>query len=299
MPTISGNDSNPPRLSRRALGAGAVALAAAGAPMPASARSPAAPLRVRYGMSGDFVVSLLQSNLIPFTRTSFNDGLDCTLEADGRVLINTAGAYRISLRTDWVAQAGVDIDLRKVNIRHQPPTADGKPPPVRESDERIAAADTPASSVPRMARAQLSWEPGVLANGAMASVQLALASPNAIGPGDLVLVSHSAICDAVIGQAATDALALQARVVAPDTVRVTLVNQFSRDAIAVPAGQLNVVAMTAVLTAGESTDAFQTLHTATEVLKAGERIYASCYSHTAGDYLQATKATWLQIERLA
>ena len=298
MPSNPDNDAAPSPVRRRALGAGALALAAGAAPARAAVRT-GAPLRVRYRMDGDFVLSMLQSNLIPFTRTTFDDGLDCTLEPDGRVRINSAGAYRISLRTDWVAQAGVDIDLRKVNIRHQPPTADGKPPPLRESDERLAAADTPACSVPRMARAQLAWEPGTIAASALASIQLTLASQNPVAPGDLVLVSHSAICDGVIGQAATDALVIQARVVAANTVRVTLCNQFSRDAVTIPAGQLNVLAMTSVLTAGESTDAYQTLHTATELLKAGERIYASCYSHTAGDYLQATKATWLQIERLS
>jgi len=287
------------RARRRALGAGALALAAIGAPAGAAVRPAGAPLRARWRLHGDFVLSMEHTNLIPFTQTVFDEGTGCTLEADGRVRIDAAGLFRVSLRTDWVAQAGLDIDLRKVNIRYQPATRDGRPPPIRESDERIAAADTPACSVPRMARLQVAWEPGTLVPSATATLQLTLAAPTPIVPGDLVFVSHSALCDACIGQAATDALQLQGRVVGPNTVRVTLSNPFTRDAVVIPAGQLNVLAMTSVFTAGESTDAYQTLHTATEPLQAGERIYASCYSHTPGDYLQSTKATWLQVERLA
>lgn len=52
-------------------------------------------------------------------------------------------------------------------------------------------------------------------------------------------------------------------------------------------------------TRGESNGGRQVLHTATEDLMAGQVVYAVVRSNTSGDHVQATRTTFLQIERFA
>ena len=241
--------------------------------------------------------------IIPWRRASFDNGLDCTLESDGRILMNSPGLFRVSLGVDWVAQQGADIDLRKVGIRcHRAGTAararPAAPPAIDKYDDHFASCDTPGSSVPKTGRWQGPWTPGMLAPGATATLQVEVTTRNPVMPGDLALASHNKINDAQLGAAGVDALLVQARVVARNTVRVTVTNLLGQVPVTIPPGQLNVLAMTAVDTCGESNDAWHVLHSPTEVVNAGDRLYAVCRTLTDGDYLQHTDSTFLQIEKV-
>jgi hypothetical protein len=65
----------------------------------------------------------------------------------------------------------------------------------------------------------------------------------------------------------------------------------------VPTGTQNIIAMNTAGTRGESKDGWQVLRTAAEDLAAGQVIYAVVRSRMTGDYVQATRTTFLQIER--
>lgn len=301
---MAGQDPHAVEGARRSalkLGGSALALSALGSPT-SEARAAGVPVvtRARFQFDADFVPVVDQVNIVPWTRAAFNNGIGCTLESDGRILMNAAGLYRISLGADWVAQQGLDIDLRKIGIRRHRAAAMRSRPAfagaLDKYDDHLASCDTPGSSVPKTARWQGTWSPGTIAPGAMATLTVTLSAPNAILPGDLVMASHTQVCDAGIGAAAVDALLVQAKVVAADTVRVTMVNLLSPAAIKVPAGQLHVLAMTSVDTCGESNDAWQVLHTTTEQIQAGDRVYAVCRSLTTGDFMQCTNSSFLQIE---
>jgi hypothetical protein len=285
-------------------GAAALGLSAMASSALATPRVAPAPIvRTRFTIASDWTPVHNQVNRIPWTTMLFNDGVDCKLDADNKILIRTPGQYRITLGCDWVAQNGTDIDLRKIGIRRQPTgtVRDPRPagfPPIDKDDDRLASVDVPGSDPPRMARFQGTWRPGFIAAGAMVTAQIGVSPPKIVQPGDLAFASHGMLSDAGIGSAATDALIVQAKVVAPDTVRVSMYNPLLQEGVTVPSGPLQVVAMSSTLVRGESADAWQVLHTPTEELLAGDRIYGVVRSLTDGDYVQATKATYIQIEKL-
>jgi hypothetical protein len=235
------------------LGIGAASLATSALAAPhAAALLPI--VRARFGLPADWTPVYNEVNIIPWTTTLFNEGVGCTLEADGRFLVRTPGLYRIALGCDWVAQQGTDIDLRKIGIRRKRPGAGagaGFLPPIDKSDDHLASVDVPGSDPPRMARYQGSWSPGLVAHGAMITARVTVSPPNIGGPGDLAFASHSMLCDAGVGAAGTDALIVGAKVVAPDTVRVSLYNPLQQEGVTVPAGALNVVVMSCTTTCGE------------------------------------------------
>ena len=275
-------------------GAAGVALALAGGW--ARGATPFAIRRARFGITEDFYLPKAKMvTLVPFTKVVFQESSDCTLQANGMVRINVAGLYRVVLGLDWVAQNGTDIDLRLYGIRRK---RVGAPPEPTLKDDRLASADIPGSDAPRVGRYQGTWSPGVIPLGGIVSTEVSVVPLGVASIGDVVMASHTGVADAAIGSQAVDALIVQAKVVGADRVRVTIYNPSMAGGVAVPTGDLRVVAMNAVESRGESADAWQVVHTASEVLKAGEMIYAVGRNKgMANDFIQATDTTFLQIER--
>jgi hypothetical protein len=265
--------------------------------LPASAARPTTPRvaspipRARFTIATDFVLPKAETvTQLPLSVTSMHESNDFSLQAGGRVLINTSGQYRVILGVDWVAQNDTDIDRRMIGIRRWP----GALP---NNDDRLASVDIPGSNPPFMARYQGEWTPGLVPLGGVVSTEVTVGPVGVAKVGDMAVVGHTRIRDDVLGSEAVNALILQARVVAADRVRVTLYNPTVAAGVHVPVGVLNVIAMNATETRGESNDGWQVLHTATETLEAGQLIYAVVRSRSTGDYVQATKTTFMQIER--
>lgn len=282
---------------RHFLGGAGAAAALTAMSSPATAARPrtstlvGSPLRARYTISGDF--SLPGANVVttlPLSTTLMQESADVALQTDGRVLVRTTGQYRLILGCDWVAQAYTDIDRRMIGIRRAP----GHLP---SQDDRLASVDIPASDPPTMARYQGEWTPGFVAMGNIVTTDITVSPAGIVKPGDLALASHTSITDSILGATAVGALITQARVVAADKIRISVYNPMIPAGVDIPSGTLNVLGMNAVERSGRSNDAWQMLHTATEDLTAGEYIYAVVRTKTKGDYVQATRTTFLQIER--
>jgi hypothetical protein len=249
--------------------------------------------RARFTISGDFVLPKSETvTPLPLSLTLMQESNDVTLQPDGRVLINNSGQYRVILGCDWVAQNDTDVDRRMIGIRRWP----GALP---NQDDRLASVDIPGSNPPFMARYQGEWTPGLVPLGGVASTEITVAPAGTAKVGDMAIVGHTRIKDQALGSEAVNSLILQARVVAADKVRVTVYNPSVAGGINIPSGTLNVIAMSATETRGESNDAWQMLHTATEDLAAGQMVYAVVRTRMTGDYVQATKTTFLQIERFS
>ncbi|HJV68120.1 hypothetical protein [Ideonella sp.] len=277
---------------RRLLGGAAagLALVLTGLPAQAAARS-----RARYRLAGDFGVPANTFGLVPWTVTVFQTGSDVTLQPDGKVLISASGLYELVFCADWDAKSGNDIDLRKIGIRRQ---ALGQPDEPMEAHERLGFIDLPGSDPPAMARYQGAWAPPALGPGQFASTDVSVAPAGLVAPGDTVVASHTSISSARLGDEALTALIVHAKVIAADTVRVTLYNPGVAAGIAVPAGTLRVVAMSSVRTRGSNGDAWMLLHTASTRLDTGDRVYGLIEHKVDGTLLQATKSSYLQIDRI-
>ena len=272
-------------------GGALLALPATGARTGPGGSSPSAIPRSRFTISSDFVLPRSETvTQLPLGIAAMQESNDVTLQRNGRILINTSGRYRVILGVDWVPQNDTGVDRRMIGIRRWP----GSLP---NQDDRLASVDIPGSNPPFMARYQGEWAPGVIPQGGVASTEVTVTPTGTVNVGDMAIVCHSALKDPLIGQDAVNTLILQGRVVAPEKVRVTLCNTAITGGVQVPAGTLNVIAMNATGTRGESNDGWQVLHTATEDLAAGQMIYAVVRSRTTGDYVQATRTTFLQIER--
>jgi hypothetical protein len=282
-----------PARRRRLLGAAAgLALAATGAPVNAAASG----ARARYRLAEDFAVPPEAFGLVPWDVTVFQTGSDLSLQPDGKVLINTTGVYELVFSSDWDAKSGNDIDLRKIGIRRQ---ALGQPDMPMEAHERLGFLNIPGSDPPAIARHQGAWTPPTIAAGRGVSIDVSVSPAGLVAPGDPVMASHTSISSARLSDEALSALIVQAKVIAPDTVRVTLINPGIASGITVPAGTLKVVAMTGVQTRGSNGDAWMVLHTASTQLDAGDRVYGLMQHRVEGTLLQATKSTYLQIDRIS
>lgn len=277
---------------RRLLGGAAagLALALAGAPASAAVRG-----RARYRLADDFAVPANTFGLVPWNATVFQTGSDVSLQPGGKVLVNAGGVYELVFGADWDAKSGNDIDLRKIGIRHQ---ALGQPDEPMEAHERLGFVNLPGSDPPAVARFQGAWAPPPLGPGQFAHTDVTVSPAGLVAPGDPVLASHTSISSTKLGDDALTALIVQAKVIEPDKVRVTLLNPGLAAGIAVPAGTLRVVAMTGVRTRGSNGDAWMVLHTASVRLEAGDRVYGLIQHKVDGTLLQATKSSYLQIDRV-
>lgn len=253
--------------------------------------------------------------MIPLTVQFFDesDGVKYQLLGDGLVTVMKDGLYDLTANLDWPAQSrgsgqdGYDTNLRKIMIKRVPV---GVVPPVYTPGEvtkigangklfdTMAAHDTPGSSTPNAVRTTVQWTPGTIAAGDMAHVDITL-SIGSFAPtvGDLVRVSHASLTDEVLG-AANVGLLISARLVAPQVVRVVVENRYNKVPVTVPAGSMNLLAESAVSSAGNSTDAWTYLGSGPVRLLAGEKLMIAVRSESPGDFLQIDKASFLRITNI-
>lgn len=280
----------PEALRRRLVLASAAALA----PWPAWALS-RLDSRARYRLSADFAAAVDEVVRVPFDLTGFQSGADLALQPDGKVLVKTSGLYEVTLSIDWDLKAGRDIALRQTGIRRQ---RVGQPDEPLDGHERVLYGDLPGSNPPEQARAQTAWDPPDIAKGAVVTLDVLVSPAGTVKPGDLAIASHSQVKSGALPANALDALIVQAKVIDEDLVRVSLYNPSVAEGIRIPAGTLNVLALSATRLGGGSGDGWHPLHSPSVVLEAGDRLYATVRHHVAGSLVQATKMSFLQVDRL-
>jgi hypothetical protein len=251
--------------------------------------------RGRYQLSADWAAPTNEVVQLPFDATAFHSGTDFALQADGKVLIQASGLYEITLSVDWDLKAGRDIALRQTGIRRQ---RQGQPDLPLDAHERVLSGDLPGSAAPVTARAQQPWGPIAVGPGAVVFVDAIVSPAGAVKPGDVAQASHSQIRTGVLPDDALAALVVQAKVIGADTVRVSLYNPGMAGGILIPAGTLSVLASSTRKLAGGSGDGWHPLHSPSVVLDAGDKVYATVRHHVEGSLVQATKMSFLQVDRL-
>jgi len=304
------------RNRRLLLGTGGAALAL-GAAGNAQAGTPKVPkysiTRSRYGTSAEVTLPTAgDAYVLPLTTTAISDGnSDSTLNADSTITINNPGFYRVCMCVDWPGQHGVDRALRTYGLRRRkagmPPlqTTPGQLTLVDDSDQHLATQDVTGSSAPTTVRypmpgaPQVHWTPGVIPLGGHKSTNVRMPVAGVVTAGDIALASHGALTDAAIGVAAATALILEAKVIQDDLVRVSITNPTIAAGVNVPTGVLQVLAMSAQNSVGESADGWTVLTSTTEQFFRGDTIYAIFESLCPGDYMQTSEQVFVQIEKWA
>jgi hypothetical protein len=252
--------------------------------------------------------------MIPLTRVVFDeaDGARCQLQGDGVLTVLRDDLYELTANMDWPAQPrssgqdGFDIDMRKLEILRAPV---GVRPPAytpgqvtgvgnSKGYDRLATHDMPGSSAPNAVRGTFAWQPGSIAPGSMAYFDVTLAS-GSFAPvvGDLARASLDTLSDALLG-ARNVGLLMSARIVAPNVVRVVIENRYGSDTVVVPSGHLNVMAESAVASAGNNGDSWCYLGSGPVYLLAGEKIFMAVRSSSLGDYLQIDNGSFLRVSNV-
>jgi len=253
--------------------------------------------------------------MIPLTVQVFDESAagKYQLRGDGLVTIVNDGLYDLTANLDWPAQArgsgqdGYDVALRELFVQRvpvgvAPPVyVPGKVTPIPANAphyDTLASIYTPGSSVPNAVRVSQAWAPGTIAAGAMAYVDVAL-PVGSFTPtvGDLVLASHASLSDALLG-AANAGLVISARVVAPRLARVMIENRYNAGPVTIPSGTLNLVAESAVSSAGNSLDAWSWVGSGSVELLAGEKVMVVACSQSPGDFLQIDASSFLRISNV-
>lgn len=234
------------------------------------------------------------------------------LQGDGVLTVLKDDLYEMTTNMDWPAQPrgsgqdGYDVDTRKLQILRArvgvlpPAYIEGQVTPITDSGQydRMATHDTPGASAPQAVRTTVQWEPGPIAPGAMAYADVPLPTGSfAPAVGDLVRVSHTSLTDAVLGAQNTGIL-ISARIVAPGIARVVVENRYGVEAVAIPGGSMNVLAESAVTSAGNSQDAWCYLGSGPVMLLAGEKIFVAVRSSSLGDFLQISPSSFLRISNV-
>lgn len=302
-----------PRRRGLLVGAGAAALALGATD--ALAGTPKVPkysiTRSRYGTSAEWVLPTAgDAYILPIDATLINDGnTDSTLNADSTITINNAGFYRVQLCVDWPGQHGVDTALRTYGLRRRKagspaiPYVPGQLTKMDDTDEHLATQDVTGSSAPKTVRwpfpgtAAHHWTPGVIPLGGHVFFDATLPVTGVIKPGDIALASLTSINDAAIGVAATRDLIVDAKVVAPDVVRVSIFNPTIAAGVNVPTGTLQILCMAAQDSVGESADGWTVLSGTMEQCFRGDVIYAIFESLCPGDYMQTSEQVFVQVEK--
>jgi hypothetical protein len=282
---------------RRAFGRGAAlaGVAAAGfAPLPARAAT-RFDSRARFTLAGDFAGPPDADVLVPWGAVRFQSGSDVALQAGGKVLVQTHGLYECVISADWQLKTGLDYDLRQIGMRLQ---RQGQPDEPIEAHERIGFLNTPGSDPPCMARAQVDWGPLDIPLGACVSIEVTVSPAGTVKAGDMAIASHAKVNSSAMPAEAVHALLVHAKVVADDTVSVSLHNPSIAGGIHVRQGMLKVLGMTAQAARGRSGDAWQIIHGASMELFPGDRVYGVLRHKVPGTVLQATYSSYLQIDRL-
>lgn len=256
----------------------------------------AARTRGRYRLADDYGIPAEAFGIVPWSVTVFQNGSDFTLRPGGKILINTKGIYELVFSSDWDAKSTLDIDLRKIGIRRQ---AVGQPDEPIEAHERLGFTNMPGSDPPAMARYQGDWAPPAIALGQTVSTDVTVTDLGGdVQPGDTATAAHSSISQGKLGEAALSALIVQAKVIGVNTVRVSLYNPSVSGGITLAPGTLRVVAMSSTRTRGSNGDSWMVLHTASTQLDAGDKVYGLIQHKVTGTLLQATKSSYLQIDRV-
>lgn len=250
--------------------------------------------------------------MIPLTVQVFDEsaGGRYQLRGDGLVTILGDGLYDLTANLDWPAQArgsgqdGYDVNLRALFVQRipvgvvAPVYTPGKVTPIPAGPQRydtLASVYMPGSSVPNAVRASVQWAPGTIAAGGMATTDVTLPAGSFVpAVGDLVLASHASLADSVLG-AANAALAISARIVAPRVARVMIENRYAAAPVTIPAGTLNLIAESAVSTAGNSVDAWSWIGSGAVELLANERLMVAVSSQSPGDFLQIDASSFLRV----
>jgi hypothetical protein len=252
--------------------------------------------------------------MIPLTTVVFDEaiGAKYALQGDGLLTVLKDDLYEMTTNMDWPAQSrgsgqdGFDVDARKLLILRarvgvKPPAyIVGQVTPLGDSGQYdlMAMHDMPGASVPRAVRTTVQWEPGTVSRGEMAYVDVPLpAGSFAPAVGDLVRVSHTSLTDAVLG-AQNIGILISARIVAPGVARVIVENRYGVQAVDIPGGSMNVLAESAVTSAGNNQDAWCYLGSGPVVLLAGEKAFIAVRSSSLGDFLQISYSSFLRISNV-
>jgi hypothetical protein len=252
--------------------------------------------------------------MIPLTTVVFDEsgGAKYAMQGDGVLTVLKDDLYEMTTNMDWPAQArgsgqdGYDVDARKLQILRarvgvRPPAyIEGQVTPIGESGQydRMATHDMPGASVPQAVRTTTQWEPGTVAAGAMAYADVPLpAGSFAPAVGDLVRVSHTSLTDAVLG-AQNIGILISARIVAPGVARVIVENRYGVQAVDIPGGSMNVLAESAVTSAGNNQDAWCYLGSGPVMLLAGDKVFIAVRSSSLGDFLQIAYSSFLRISNV-
>jgi len=240
------------RRRRVLLGASGAALALGAASARAGGGRPTSPLyaiaRLRYAMSANaYLPTVGDTYVLPLSMLSATDGsADSTLNADNTITINTTGMYRILLSVDWIGAHGHDSALRTAGLRRRPAgsqrivTSPGVLTRIADTDEQLATQDLPGSATPPTVRfpappdgaktvvTPFPWTPGTIAAFSAVDVDVTMPIAGVVKPGDVALASLSSLSTAAMDVNALDALSISAKVIAPDTVRVSVLNTSTR-----------------------------------------------------------------------
>lgn len=282
---------------RRLLGGAAGLGLILAAPAALCATPLATRMRARYRLAKDYGIPAETFGIVPWAVTVFQDSDDFTLQSDGKVLINTTGLYELVFSSDWDANSNRDVDLRKIGIRRQ---AVGQPDEPIAAHERLGFTNMPGSDPPAMARYEGEWAPPVIGLGKTVSTDVTVTDTGGsdVRPGDAAVAALSSISQGKLSDAALSALIVQAKVIDANKVRVSLFNPSISGGISLSPGKLSVMAMSSTRTRGSNADSWMMLHTASTQLNAGDKVYGLIEHKVDGTLLQATKSSYLQIDRL-
>jgi len=295
-------------LGRRMLGAAGAVAAMAGAAGAAAATRQAGvafPTRARFGMLQNWAVPKSGNSVYvtPFGGAAlFNDG-DVVMNQDYTISVITAGLYIVSIGFDWADNPNGQVGLRINGIGHTTPDnppgtfKKGQLTVVSNKNDRLGQYDVSSSNCAATSRYSGAWKTGTIGKNGIVSKDVTLATPGIVGLGDVATASHTGITTSLA--AGVGALVVTAKVIGPDTVRVTIWNSSQTHSVTVPNGTLNVLAMTAQATTGDARRGRSVLVSATEQLKANDLLYGTFKSTQAGDTLLASPNTFIQIERWA
>lgn len=248
--------------------------------------------------------------MLPITVEQFDEsqGGRFQMQGDGMVTIMQTGFYNLTANLDWPGSHGQDVNLRELGIQR---VKIGQPAPVYkpgkltllpyygESYDFLAVNETTGGDTMPLARAAVTWDPGTIAAGGMAFVDVPLTAYFPLVPGDVVQVGHTSLTDALLGTK-NAGLLISARVVNPNKIRVWIENRYNTSAVTIPSGTLNVAAQSATILGGSnSADAWTFLNSCTVYLYAGEKIFIAVKSNTPGDYIQISSLSFMQISSVA
>jgi len=270
-----------------------------------SLSGPALPTRARWELPQTWAIPKSSNSVYvtPFVGAPvFNDG-DCTMRPDYTISINTTGLYLLSIGFEWADNPNQQVGLRVNGIGHTTPDNPpgkfhaGQLTVVTAKNDRLGQYDVSSSNFARTCRFSGPWKIGTIGKNATASIDVTVDTPGVVGLGDVATASHSGITSSL--QDGVAALVTTAKVIGPDTVRVTIWNSSQTHAVPVPDGLVNVVAMSAQARAGDAPLGRSVLMSATETLTAGDLVYGYFKSTQGGDQLLGTSNTYIQIERWA